>query len=408
VLPPDDPVLAGVLAELRATVAEIDEMRSAGRSSGRLVQQQVALERRVRDYSRQQPGGSTTYLARPVPVPLPVPSLAEALGDSALLEFIHLDGLLYAATVIDGRVRLRQLGPLAELRDLVDHVPFALHRLARPRASAASRSAASALLRHAAARFDEVLLRPLAGETGDRSLVLVPTGPLQSLPWSILPSCAGRPVTVSPSAALWYAAIRREGEAAGEVAVAAGPGLPGARAEAEAVAAIHGTTPLVGPAATVEAVASALDGAGLAHLAAHGRVHARNPLFSSLRLADGPLTVYDLERLERAPHMVILAACDSGRPIVFAGDELLGLSSTFLSRGTQQLIASVVPIPDAETTPLMVEFHRLLAKGHSAADALGRAQEQMAGGDAEAMAAAAGFVCIGAGFAGIPQRAGSG
>ena len=40
---------------------------------------------------------------------------------------------------------------------------------------------------------------------------------------------------------------------------------------------------------------------GVAHLAAHGRFRADNPLFSSIDLADGPLTVYDLESLEEAP-----------------------------------------------------------------------------------------------------------
>ena len=66
-------------------------------------------------------------------------------------------------------------------------------------------------------------------------------------------------------------------------------------------------------------------GAALAHLAAHGRVRSDNPQFGSLRFHDGPLMIYDLERLDRAPHTVIVAACDAGRPVVPVGDELLGL-----------------------------------------------------------------------------------
>jgi CHAT domain-containing protein len=177
--------------------------------------------------------------------------------------------------------------------------------------------------------------------------------------------------------------------------VAAGPRLPGARAEAAEVAAIHGTSALADAAATVETVLTALDGAELAHLAAHGRLHAHNPLFSSLDFADGPLTVYDLERLKRAPHTVILAACDTGRSVVRAGDELLGLSATFLALGTGQVVGTVVPVADAATMPLMIAFHRRLVGGDPPPAALAAAQRQVAAGDSAEMAAAAGFVCMG-------------
>jgi CHAT domain-containing protein len=253
------------------------------------------------------------------------------------------------------------------------------------------------MLGHAAQRLDDVLLHPLASQLADRPLVLVPTGPLQSVPWSVLPSCADRPVTVSPSAALWYAAARRPPRP-GPAVVAAGPGLAGAETEAEAVAAIYQTSALTGSAATVATVATALNSAALVHLAAHAQISADNPLFSSLLLADGPLTVYDLERLDRVPSAVILAACETGRPVVYAGDELLGLAASFLSQGAQHVIASVVPIPDAQTVSLMTAFHQLLAAGHSVADSLGRAQRQVAGGETAALAAAAGFICIGAGL----------
>jgi CHAT domain-containing protein len=94
---------------------------------------------------------------------------------------------------------------------------------------------------------------------------------------------------------------------------------------------------------------------------------------------------------------LVLAACDSGRPVVCAGDELLWFSASLLSLGAQQLVGSVVPIPDAETAPLMVAFHRQLAAGQHAAGALSTAQRELASEGSRAMAAAAGFICIGAG-----------
>ena len=320
------------------------------------------------------------------------------LGDAALLEFIQLDGTLHAVTVVGGRVRLCELGPVAQAYELIDRVRFALHRLARHHTSEASIDAARILLADAAQRLDALLLWPVTRHVTDRPLVMVPTGALQSLPWSILPSCAGRPVTVTPSATLWAAGPTSRSPR-GRTVVAAGPGLPGAETEAVAVAALHKATALLGAEATVGAVTTGLDGASLAHLAAHGRIHPNNPLFTSLTFADGPLTVYDIEQLHQAPQVVVLAACDVGRSAVPAGDELMGLSATFLALGTRYVIASVVPVPDAETAPLMIAFHQLLAAGEPATPALAQAQRHLGSDHPSAMAAAAGFVSIGTGGA---------
>ncbi|MFD0687945.1 CHAT domain-containing protein [Actinomadura fibrosa] len=398
---PADGWLADAFTELRVTVARIGDAagarggtRGAAAARARLVQRQLALEREIRDYCRLRRGDRSAEPAPAAPVASPR-ALAAALGDAALVEFIDLDGTLHAVTVAGGRARLHRLTATAGLPDLVGRIPFALHRLARQHASAESRSAAALMLRDAAGRLDALLLRPLRRDLGDRPLVLVPTGPLQSLPWPVLPSCAGRPVTVSPSATLWLAGRAAPVTGTGRAVVAAGPGLRWARTEAAAVARIHGAAPVTGAAATVQKILNAMDGARLVHLAAHGRVHPTNPLFSSLRFADGPLTIYDLERVERAPHLVILAACDGGRSVVRRGDELLGLSATLLALGARQVVASVVPVPDAETAPLMIAFHRHLAAGASAAAALARAQQELSGRHLAERAAAAGFVFMG-------------
>jgi tetratricopeptide (TPR) repeat protein len=404
VRPPDDPRLARLLAQLRALTRELDKLPAGGRS-GPLLKRQAGLEREVRDHARLARGDTRGRSGSPVSWT----DLADALADRALVEFVQLDGELHAITMVQGRIRLSRLGPLRTVAELTDRLPFALQRLARDDARPQPRAAesralpanpqlagAAGLLRWAAATLDELLFRPLT-ELADRPLVLVPTGPLHSLPWSILPSCQGRPVTVSPSATLWHLTTRRRPVPGEPTAVVAGPRLRGADDEAKAVAQIYAATPLSGVQASVEAVLGALSTAGVVHLAAHGRLRSDNPLFSDLQLADGPLVLYDLEQLARVPHTVVLAACESGRAVVHTGDELLGLSATFLARGAAQLVASVVPIPDAETTPLMVAFHRRLAAGQGAATALAEAQQQLTDRDPRSLAASAGFVCLGSG-----------
>ena len=393
VRPPADPALAVALLELRATVSEIFRARGAGDSTAALARRQLTLERWIRDYHRRLAPEADPGQAR-TPRPSLVRSLAAALGPAALLEFIVLDGTLHVVTLADGRIGQHALGSAEQVHELTDRVRFALHRLARHQPAEASKAAARVLLTDAADRLDRLLLRPVAAATGDRPLVVVPAGALQSLPWPILPSCAGRPVTVTPSAALWLRE-RTGAEPDGPVVVAAGPGLPGAEREATAVAALHRVTPLLNSAAGVDSVTAGLDGARVAHLAAHGRIHPSNPLFTSLTFADGPLTVYDVERLRRPPEVVVLAACDVGRSAAHAGGELMSLSAAFLALGTRHVVASVVPVPDAETVPLMVAFHRRLAAGTPTVPALAAAQSELGHSDTEAMAAAARFISIG-------------
>lgn len=404
VRPPADPELAELLTQLRATAGEVDERQAADaeakvevraqRGSGALVARQVDLERRIRDRSRQQRGAADVRLLAPVDPT----ELASALDDWARVEFVALDDVLHAVTVVDGRIRLHHLAPVPAVAALLERLPFALRHLAR--AAAGREARVLELLRTTAAQLDAVLLRPLR-ELDGRPLVVVPTGPLHAMAWSLLPSCRGRPLTTVPSATVWHSAAIRP-VSTGKVVVAAGPLLRGARAEAAAVAEVYGAAALLDGAATVEAVLTALPSARLAHLAAHGRLSPDNPLFSDLLLADGPLVVHDLDRLAGAPHTVVLAACDSGRSVVHTGDALLGLSAAFLTRGTAQLVAPVVPVPDAETTPLMVALHHRLAAGRPAAVALAEAQEETSGAGPATIAAGAGFVCIGHGRAPLP------
>ncbi|CCH31400.1 CHAT domain-containing tetratricopeptide repeat protein [Actinosynnema sp. NPDC047251] len=375
VRPPADPGLAALLPRLRATTGELERARTEGTPTARLVARQVTLERQVRDRSRLLRAESTPgRLVSPA-------ELGRALGERALVEYVQVDDRLLAVSLVAGRLRAHPLGSAAEVADLLDRVPFALRRTG-PRAAR--------LLRDTAARLERLLLDPVG--VGDRPLVVVPTGVLHSLPWSVLPSCAGRPVSVSPSAALWHRAATRT-PGTGGVVVAAGPGLPGAREEALGVAAVHGVTALVDGAATVDAVLAALAGARTAHLATHGVLAVDNPLFSALRLHDGQLIVHDVQQLERVPDTVVLAACDVGRSVVCSGDELLGLAATFIERGAARVIAAAVPVPDADTKALMTAVHRGLAAGEPPANALASAQLAVAADNP----AAAGFVCVGAG-----------
>lgn len=139
-----------------------------------------------------------------------------------------------------------------------------------------------------------------------------------------------------------------------------------------------------------------MDGTRVAHIACHGSFRPRNPMFSSLEFADGPLFVHEIERMRRAPTTMVLLACDSGPSAARPGNEMLGLANTLLGLGTKTLIGSVVPVPDAAVTRrLMVEFHRRLAAGATPSVALVEARAATRTSDDPVAAGA--FVCFGAG-----------
>ncbi|MEA2151329.1 MAG: hypothetical protein QOD69_3159, partial [Solirubrobacteraceae bacterium] len=395
--PPGDDALAADLAELRSVLAAVGE---AGRQDGdtrRLLRRQAELETAIRRRARHAAGGDAGAAARLGPPA--VQELRAALGARALVEFVAQDGALSAVVVgAAGAPRLAGLGGLDEVTGELAALRFALRRLARGTGSAAGLRVARENAGHAAARLDALLLAPLREQLGERELVLVPTGELHAVPWAALPTCAGRAVSVAPSAALWLRAARGRARAAGGLVFAAGPGLEFAAAEVAALAARHPAATVLAPAdARVGAVARALEHAGCAHIASHGTFRADNPLFSALLLADGPLTVYDLERLRAVPRDMVLSACDGGVSAVHPGDELMGFTAALLALGTCALVASVVPVADEPTQRLMLALHERLAAGAEPASALAGARAAALGdGDADAVTAA-GFVCFGAG-----------
>ena len=392
--------LATELAALRAVRAEREAAASSGDDVASLLRREEQLELTVRRLSRRtsgQTGGVRVgdVGAKDVGVrALDLARLHAALGPRALVEIVEQEGRLHAVVAAAGRCTLHHLGDAGRVTDELAALGFALRRLGRPRGSPAVVEAGRRSADEALARLDEQLLAPLRARLAARDLVVVPTAPLHAVPWPSLPSLAAAAVEVAPSSAWWCQRPAPSG--AGETALVAGPGLPGAASEVSELASRYpGARVLTGAAATVEATTRALDGAALAHLACHGRFRAENPLFSALELADGSLTVYDLERLTQAPAVVVLSACDSGVSAVRPGDELLGLLSSLFALGTDAVVASAVPVPDLDTSALMLAFHDALGRGATAAAALGAARDAVDPTSPTGFVARTAFVCFG-------------
>ena len=243
--PPDDAALANELAELRRVTAALDESLRDGRPDAALTRRQTALENSVRRRALRTRGEAPANLNGVRP------SL-DSLGGRALVEFFALDGFLHAVTVANGKPTLHRLGEEAAVGKEVASLRFSLRSLATARPGSRAADAMADVTATVAQRLDALLIAPLHVE--DRGpLVLVPTGELHALPWSLLPSLAHRPLAVAPSLKLWE---RAAGESAASTrrVLAAGPRLPAATEEIETLRRRDpGALALAGADATVRA-----------------------------------------------------------------------------------------------------------------------------------------------------------
>ncbi|HSK28155.1 MAG TPA: CHAT domain-containing protein [Jiangellales bacterium] len=369
---------AGAEEELGALRAAHAELQQARRDTGaypeELVARQAEVEERLRRaaWVRESTGSAAAPRSDGPPSGR---ALRDLLDGQVLVEYDVLDGALLAVVVDARSTRLVRLGPLREVRAEVQTLTALLRVLAH--AGGVSRSLGGVRDTTAAAveRLTEALVGPLdlAGEHA--GIVVVPVRDLEGVPWSAVHD---RPVAVSPSAALWVRSRRAPAPAGGRTVLVAGPDLVGAEQEVEALRAVHpGAQLLAPPESGVDAVRESLDGATLAHLACHGLVRTDNPTFSSLHLADGHLTLHEIDRRGGMPHRMVLAACDVGGGVALAGNEVLGFAGTLLARGTAGLVASTVVVPDEHVTPLMCALHEGLRHGATVAAALHRARSRV-------------------------------
>jgi tetratricopeptide (TPR) repeat protein len=367
--PPSFGRISADIAALRAVQAGTREgarpaaARAESQGSG-----QAVIEERIRRATWR--GGA---VAGNSAAPVTIGALRDRLAGRVLVAYGLLGGELIAVVLGPRRSRITPLGPLPPVREQVRALLFALRRLARPgppAAHAAARASAGLRLR----RLTGLLLAPL-GVSADGELVVIPVPGLDGVPWAAVH--AG-PVAVAPSATIWArtAAARPAGQAGDRVALVAGPGLPGAIEEVQALAGRYAPARcLLPPASTAGAVAAALAGADLAHLACHGVLRADNPMFSSLLLSDGPMTLQEIYARGLAPRRLVLASCQSGSQASYAGDEVLGFVGALLARGTAGVLASAAVVPDVPAAGLMTAVHGHVSRGATLARALHAARE---------------------------------
>jgi tetratricopeptide (TPR) repeat protein len=269
------------------------------------------------------------------------------------------------------------------------------------------------------------LLGGLLNGVSAKRLLVLPDGPLNSLPFAALPLPRGQPgqqlldrfvITAAPSLAL---ALRPapQRSAASRVAVISDPvytpddrrlsaavsnssryrgldqseglaRLPYSAIEARAVIrAFAGTEviELAGFDATARRVIELpAQGLRVLHFATHAVVRRDAPEQSALflseyaadgsPLADDRLTADDIARSGLRADVVVLSGCATGDGRELRGEGVLGLTYGFLANGSNAVVASLWPVEDALTARFMEQFYAAYRGTGNAADALRTAQ----------------------------------
>ena len=400
VRPPRDPQAAALLTRLRRVREDLRGAPPADRPA--LRGQATDLERQLRalDWS----GAASVAEGSAAGLPAPAPAarhdalrpISHATAMRAVRErdatvvsyFLHRHTL--CALVLTPRgSRLLRLAERDTVSTAVRRVIADAEALALP-TPGPMRAVVEGSLHESLAALERLVLGPVTAQR----LVVVPNRLLSSLPWGMLPSRRGLPTTVARTVTRWAGGVGAPPSGAParsthptdgyavrpgplRVTAIAGPDLEHADTEVAQVAEIWGGEAVPTTRSNEHVLDAALHSSDLVHLAAHGRHQRQSPLFSSVRLGDGPVFAHELAGPLTSSH-VVLSACEVGRATPrAAGDEALGLTAALLGLGVHSVVAATTRIPDDVAAAAMTAYHRLLHSGLDAAAALATAVEPL-------------------------------
>jgi CHAT domain-containing protein len=232
-------------------------------------------------------------------------------------------------------------------------------------------------------RLYRALLAPVEEALTADVLIVVPHGVLHYVPFHALFDGERylidvRTVSYAPSATVLHRTLTRPLEGNGRPPLMLGladRAIPRAQAEVESIAALFSDADVrVGERATVGSLMENEQRPAFLHLSTHATFRADNPLFSSLKLADGWVSVSDIYGMAGSAPLVTLSACETGRSQVAVGDELVGLCRGFFTAGARSLVVSLWAVDDNSAARLMRRFYGELRAGQPVNQALCAAQ----------------------------------
>ncbi len=303
-----------------------------------------------------------------------------ALGRQAvLLEYFAIDGQIYVAALSARSLKIVPLTRSSHVAQRLRMLRFQLSkfRLDQSYVARFETPFIRASQGHLKALYKD-LIAPVEDCLDTTDLVIVPYGPLHSLPFHALFDGTQYlidrfNICYEPSASIFAYCHRPRTPTIGPSLILGidDAAMPFIREEIDAVAkVVPAPTVLWGSEATESALREHGAKSQLIHIATHGSFRQDSPMFSSIRLADSYLSLYDLYRTDLPAELLTLSGCVTGLDFIDEGDELIGLTRGLLYAGAKSLVLSLWDVDDRSTADFMWEFYRQLADGSRKADAL--------------------------------------
>jgi len=209
----------------------------------------------------------------------------------------------------------------------------------------------------------------------DALLYIVPFGALHYLPIHALevqgtPLIAQYSVAYLPSSSVLLH-VKEKGS--GEIKNVVSFGVE-FEEEAANIAALLGGRVFAGRAATRERFLEICYQFDIIHFSCHGYYNHDAPLQSGIRLFNENLTAQDILGIQLKAELVTLSACETGINKRTNGDELIGLTRSFLFAGAASILVSLWAVDAYATKLFMDEFYGSLSRGKDKATSLQQAQ----------------------------------
>ena len=298
---------------------------------------------------------------------------------AVIVEFYEARGTILACVLSKDSLEIVPVSVASRVRHLLRLLQFQLSkfRLGHDYVKSFGDALHGATLKHLGELHAE-LLAPIRGLVEGRQLVIVPHDFLHYVPFHALhdgrrylvDDCV---VSYAPSASVHHLCSLK-GEARDGQSLVLGvpdPAIPFIVDEVRAVAAaLPRSRLLLGAEATEGNLRRYGPGSRYVHIATHGLFRYDNPMFSSLRLGDSRLSLFDVYQLDLQAELVTLSGCGTGLNVVEGGDELMGLVRGLLYAGARSALVTLWDVNDESTAEFMKGFYKELGRSKGKAKAL--------------------------------------